>query len=79
MVTLHVMLSDIERVKAFIAQSSRLTEDVDVSSGRYTVDAKSILGIFSLDLNQVLTLTVHGDDEAGYRRAFGAFLEDPAQ
>jgi len=36
--------------------------DIDLSSGRYIVDAKSIMGIFSLDLMNPLTLTAHGED-----------------
>ena len=42
---------------------SKFDCDMDLQSGKYYVDAKSIMGIFSLDLAQPLTLTVHGNDE----------------
>lgn len=58
-----VILNSIDDVKEFVAQANRCVFDVDLLSGRYAVDAKSIMGIFSLDLTKTLTLVVHDDGE----------------
>ena len=63
MKTFDLLLSSINDVKDFVNIVSKYDFDVDLTSGRYVVDAKSIMGIFSLDLTQPLTLTVHGNDE----------------
>ena len=49
--------------------------DVDLTSGRYTVDAKSIMGIFSLDLSKPLTMEVHSDDCADFLNEIKPFLQ----
>ncbi|HEY8390489.1 MAG TPA: HPr family phosphocarrier protein [Clostridia bacterium] len=46
-------------VKDFVNTVSKYTVETDLKSGRYTVDAKSILGIFSLDLSKPITLEIH--------------------
>ncbi|MCX4355597.1 MAG: HPr family phosphocarrier protein [Oscillospiraceae bacterium] len=58
-----VILNSIDDVKEFVALANRCVFDVDLLSGRYAVDAKSIMGIFSLDLTKTLTLVVHDDGE----------------
>ncbi|MCM1165051.1 MAG: HPr family phosphocarrier protein [Lachnospiraceae bacterium] len=58
-----VMLNSIDDVKEFVAQVNRCVFDVDLLSGRYAVDAKSIMGIFSLDLTKALTLIIHDDSK----------------
>ena len=63
MKTLKISLNSIDKVKAFVNEISKFDCDFDLVSGRYVIDAKSIMGIFSLDLTQPLTLTVHGNDE----------------
>ena len=52
----------IECVKAFVNIVSQYKYDVDIVSGRYVVDAKSIMGWFSLDLSSELVLIIHSDD-----------------
>ena len=59
---MSVMLSSIEDVKEFVALTNSYAIESDLVSGRYAVDAKSIMGIFSLDLSKPLTFVVHGDD-----------------
>lgn len=54
-----ILLDSINKVKDFANMISRYQCDADLASGRYTVDAKSIMGIFSLDLQNPLTLTVY--------------------
>jgi len=58
-----IRLQTIPQVQSFINTVSRFTSDADLSSGKYVVDAKSIMGIFSLNLMQPVTLTVDGADE----------------
>ena len=64
MKTIKVCLDTIEKVKGFVNVVSVSEGDFDLSSGRYVVDAKSIMGIFSLDLNKALTLNIHDDAAA---------------
>lgn len=58
-----ISLDSIAQVNAFANMIAHFQSEIDLSSGRYIVNAKSIMGIFSLDLTQPLTLTVHGDEE----------------
>ncbi|MBQ9008268.1 MAG: HPr family phosphocarrier protein [Clostridia bacterium] len=48
-------------VKKFVAIASRYPYDIDLRSGRYVVDAKSLLGIFSIDLSKPITMTIYSD------------------
>lgn len=56
------VINTIDRVKKFNKLASSYMENVDISRGRYVVDAASILGIFSLDLSRPVTVTIHTDD-----------------
>ncbi len=56
-----IRLSTIEDVRNFVNEVTRCEFDVDLASGRYIVDAKSIMGIFSLDLLNPIRMTVHSD------------------
>jgi len=58
-----VRLQSITDVKNFVTAASLRNCDVDVISGRYLVDAKSIMGLFSLDLSNPVSVKIHGDDE----------------
>ena len=62
MKTFNLLLSSINNVKDFVNVVSKYDFDVDLTSGRYVVDAKSIMGIFSLDLSQPIKVEVHSDD-----------------
>ena len=63
MKTVRVCLDSIDKVKGFVNDISRFNTDFDLISGRYVIDAKSILGIFSLDLSKPIELTIHESDE----------------
>ena len=63
MVKLTVNIVSMQDADKFNKLCSKFDCDMDLQSGKYYVDAKSIMGIFSLDLTQPLTLTVHGNDE----------------
>ena len=56
-----ICLGTIERVKDFVNAVTRLDCDVDIVSGRYVIDAKSIMGIFSLDLSKPINLNIHAE------------------
>lgn len=62
MKTADIKLSSIEDVRNFVNIVSKYDMEIDLSSGRYIVDAKSIMGIFSLDLMKPIKLTAHTDD-----------------
>lgn len=62
MKSLQVQLRTIDDVKDFVNIVSKCSYDVDLTSGRYTVDAKSIMGIFSLDLSKPINVEIFSDD-----------------
>ena len=59
---IKILLGSINDVKKFVNVVSKYDFDVDLTSERYVVDAKSIMGIFSLDLSKPITVAVHSDD-----------------
>ena len=59
---LQIQLKTINDVKDFVNIVSKCSYDVDLSSGRYVVDAKSIMGIFSLDLSKPINVEIFSDD-----------------
>ncbi len=61
MKTYEINLRSVVDVKNFVNITNRFDFDIDLESGRYVVDAKSIMGIFSLDLSKPLALHVHGE------------------
>ena len=63
MKTVRVCLDSIDKVKGFVNDIRRFNTDFDLISGRYVIDAKSIMGIFSLDLSKPIELTIHESDE----------------
>jgi len=62
MKTVDISLSSIDKVKTFVNLINRFDYDFDLVSGRYVIDAKSIMGIFSLDLSKPITLNIHADN-----------------
>lgn len=62
MKSIPIKLSYAEEVKAFVNTVNRYPYEVDLRAGRHVVDAKSILGIFSLDLSKPITLDVYTDE-----------------
>ncbi len=63
MKTVKVSLNSIDKVKTFVNDISHYDFDFDLVSGRYVIDAKSIMGIFSLDLSRPIELNIHADGE----------------
>ena len=59
----YVCLNTIDRVENFVNKIIAIDSDVDLVSGRYTLDAKSIMAIFSICLTEKLKLIIRSDDE----------------
>lgn len=66
MTTAKIAINTINDVKNFVNIVTKYDYDVDIISGRYAIDAKSIMGIFSLDLSKELTLNIHSDNCADF-------------
>lgn len=64
MKTVTVNLNSIDKVKSFVKDITKYENDFDLVSGRYLVDAKSIMGIFTMDLSKPLKLNIHSQDNA---------------
>ena len=63
MKTVKISLNSIDKVKTFVNEINRFDAEFDLVSGRYVIDAKSIMGIFSLDISKPIDLNIH--NEAG--------------
>ena len=62
MKSIQISLIMTSHVSAFVAIVQKYPYDIELKHGKYVVDAKSILGIFSLDLSKPLTVEIHSDD-----------------
>ena len=62
MKTVQISLNSIDKVKSFVNEISKFDNDFDLVSGRSVIDAKSIMGIFSLDLSKPINLNIHADE-----------------
>lgn len=63
MVKRKVLLNSVDKVKKFVNITGQMKEEMDIGRDRYVVDAKSIMGIFSLDLSKPLELYIHSANE----------------
>lgn len=63
MKTVTISLNSIDKVKSFVNDITKFDSDFDLVSGRYVIDAKSIMGIFSLDLSKNIELNIHSEDK----------------
>ena len=64
MKTFSIKLSTIDAVRNFVSAVTAYEGDIDLASGRYVVDGKSIMGIFSLDLTKPVKLIFHDETKA---------------
>ena len=62
MKTVQISLNSIDKVKSFVNTITKYDNDFDLVSGRYVIDAKSIMGIFSLDLSKPIDLNIHAEE-----------------
>ena len=74
MKTVNVMLGTINDVKEFVNIVTKYDYDVDLVSGRYAVDAKSIMGIFSLDLSKPIRVDIHAEEAGEFLAAVQKFV-----
>lgn len=63
MKTVKISLNSIDKVKAFVNEVAKYDAEFDLVSGRYVIDAKSIMGIFSLDLSKPIDLNIHSEND----------------
>jgi phosphocarrier protein HPr len=76
MKTFNITLGSINDVKNFVNIVNKYVFDVDLTSGRYVVDAKSIMGIFSLDLSKPIKVEVHSNDSEKFLEEMKPFIID---
>ena len=57
-----IRLGGVDDIRAFVNAIATCEYDLDLKNGRYVVDAKSIMGIFSLDLSKPIDLNIHSQD-----------------
>ena len=74
MKSVPIKLNFAEEVKTFVNTVNRYPYEVDLRAGRHVVDAKSILGIFSLDLSKPISLEVYSDDCADLMEDIKRFM-----
>lgn len=69
-----IRLTAVNQVRDFVNLATQCDFDIDLVSGRYTVDAKSLLGIYSLDLSNPLKVVIYGDDSAEFEQGLAAYM-----
>ena len=74
METIQIMLNSIDKVKNFVNDVTKFDSDFDLISGRYVIDAKSIMGIFSLDLSKPIQLNAHTDNADAFLKEIDKFI-----
>ena len=62
MKTIKISLNSIDKVKSFVNDITKFDYDFDLVSGRYVIDAKSIMGIFSLDISKPIDMNIHAEE-----------------
>ena len=72
--SVKIRLSTIADVRDFVNTVTKSNVDIDLASGRYLVDGKSIMGIFSLDLLNPIRMTVHADECEAFEKKIESFL-----
>ena len=63
-----VTLNDFIKIKNYSSEVGKFKSDIDLVKGRYIIDAKSTIGIFTLDLSSPVDVVIHSDDEDEIRR-----------
>ena len=71
--TVSISLASMEQARQFVAIASRFPFEMDLRSGRYVVDAKSILGILSLGNRANILLDIYASECADFLEAIAAF------
>lgn len=71
-----IRLSLVENVNNFVNIVARYPYEMDLRAGRHVVDAKSILGIFSLDLSKPIALEIYSDDCGDLMKDIAPFIAE---
>lgn len=71
---IDIKFNSISEVKDFVDIVAGFKFDIDLESGRYVIDAKSIMGIFSLDLNKSIKMVAYTDDPTELKKAISEYL-----
>lgn len=74
---LYIKIDTIDKVREFVRITNEIEKDVDLVSGRYVIDAKSIMGIFSVDLTKDLRIRIHAENDnefAQIKEKLGKFI-----
>ena len=74
MKTVRISLNSIDKVKSFVNDLAKFDVDFDLVSGRYHIDGKSIMGIFSLDLSKPIKMEIHSDDCDAFLKEIQRFV-----
>jgi phosphotransferase system HPr-like phosphotransfer protein len=69
-----ISLTQVDQVKRFVNLVAQAPYDVDMVSGRYTVNAKSMLGIYSLDLSKPIQVLIYSDDCGELKKELAEFM-----
>ena len=75
MKTVQISLNSIDKVKSFVNAITQFETDFDLISGRYVIDAKSIMGIFSLDLSKPIKVEAHCDDCSAMMAELDSYIQ----
>lgn len=70
-----INLNNFNKIKKFNQSVSTFESDIDLVKGRYVIDAKSTIGIFTLDLSMPVDVVIHSDDEEEIKR-FNEVMEE---
>ena len=71
---INIVLRDIQSIREFVKEVVTLDYDVDLVQGRYIVDAKSIMGIFALDITSPIKVVANTNDAAPFFAAIEKFV-----
>jgi phosphotransferase system HPr-like phosphotransfer protein len=74
MKTVKISLNSIDKVKAFVNEVTKFDAEFDLVSGRYVIDAKSIMGIFSIDISKPIVLIAQTDDADSLLKALSDYI-----
>ena len=72
--TVQININSIDKVKTFVNTVTAFDTEFDLISGRFVIDAKSIMGIFSLDLSKPITLKIYNDDDSSILEKLKPFI-----
>ena len=64
MIECKILLNNINKIANFIKVVSKIEEDVDLYKGHYVIDAKSIVALFTIQLDKPVLIKIHSDDES---------------